>query len=55
LPFFWQGLGWDGISKERSIFVLQINNSLFNIDGLYTLSILIKTEGLVTPLAIMLS
>jgi non-ribosomal peptide synthetase component E (peptide arylation enzyme) len=45
----WVVLG--GIPIQGRYCVPQINSSLFNIDGFYTLSLLIKKEGLVTPLA----
>jgi len=40
-----------GFQYEGFYFVQKNNSSLFNIDGVRTRSLLIKTEGLVTPLA----
>jgi len=36
---------------QGSYFAFETSSSLFSLDGACTLSLLIKTEGLVTPLA----
>jgi len=37
--------------KQREYFVYSPYSSLFNLNGLYAITALIKTEGLITPLA----
>lgn len=50
LPIFWQGRGgWDLI--ERSYYT-QPMGSISNTNGAFARSVLIKNEGLITPLAI---
>ncbi len=43
-----------GSLNKRETFVTSNNSSLFTADGLRTVTALIKTEGLVTPLAVIL-
>ncbi len=45
----WVVLG--GIPTRGRYYVLKTNSSLFNHNGVRTTTALIKTEGLVTPLA----
>ena len=43
-----------GSVNQKVVYAIPYNDSLFNHDGFITVTALTKTEGLVTPLAVIL-